>query len=72
MAAKTDEQAMPHCMHHSGIQTEVDHLKKSDSKQWDEIRNIKTRGTAQLTVLVITLIGVIVNLIVILANRGGH
>jgi len=43
-------------------------LKKSDADQWKEINAMKTRSTIMLTTVIITLLGVITNLIVLLAR----
>jgi len=50
--------------HEEAIKT----LKKSDSDQWKEINAMKNRSTIMLTAVIITLIGVITNLILALAR----
>lgn len=54
------------CKAHSGILSDIEHLEESDTAQWKEINAMKSRSIIILTSVVVTLIGVITNLVVLL------
>jgi len=56
------------CKEHSGIKEAVKTLKKNDADQWSAINSMKSKTTIMLTAVIITLIGVVANLIVALAR----
>jgi len=56
------------CKEHSGIKTKLNQLCKSDDSQWKEIRNMKNKIIVILTGIVLTLLGVTINLAVLLAK----
>ena len=56
------------CLKHSGVCSDMVHLKQSDESQWKEINSMKTRNTVMLTATILTLLGVIGNIVVLLVR----
>lgn len=56
------------CSEHSGIKTKINQLCKSDDAQWKEINGMKKMFLVILTGLVLTLVGISINLAVLLAK----
>ena len=56
------------CKQHMGLVKDIEHLKHSDDSQWTEINAMKTRSLVILTGVVVTLLGVIANLVILLAR----
>jgi len=60
------------CNEHSGVCVEVSSLKKSANDLWSAIDGIRKLMYTILGSIIVTMIGVIVQLGVTLANRVGH
>ena len=52
------------CKEHSGCLADIDHLKKSDEKQWECIDDIKRKMTYGLGFIIATLVSVLVNIFI--------
>lgn len=57
------------CKKHSGVDIALTHLSTSDALQWVEINKIKTWLIATLTTSLLTLVGVIINAVLLLPKR---
>lgn len=58
------------CQDHSGVCKEIVHILESDRDQWKEINGMKRLLIIVLTSTVITMLGVILNLVVVLAKTS--
>jgi len=50
------------CSKHTGIESDIGHLKDSDKSQWKEINTLKNRFLVLITGIALTLLGVIADL----------
>lgn len=58
------------CKLHSGICADMENLKESDRNQWNAINAMRTRSTATLTAVLVTMVGMLVNLLILLVKSG--
>jgi len=56
------------CKQHMGLVKDIEHLQGSDKSQWTEINAMKTRSLVILTGVIVTLLGVVANLVVALVR----
>lgn len=56
------------CHMHSGILSDIDNIKKSDSKQWEELAIMRGRIDNIMTRLNVILGGIVVAIVVLLLN----
>ena len=57
---------------HGRVLSEIAHLKESDKGQWLEINNMKRILLTSLGAIIVTMLGVIINLIITVARTGAH
>ena len=56
------------CKEHSGIVERLNNVEGTNESQWKEINSMKNRSMITLTAVVMTLLGVCINLIVLLVR----
>lgn len=54
------------CKEHSGCLSDIDHLQRSDTEQWIAIKEMKSQHTQILTATILTLVGMLANLVFML------